>query len=166
MLAVLLFAAAVAAAATPPKVFSDGPGTYTLPIPDTCSVRPKSGPNTPSFIDCAHGYAFVEVGPGSDKPSLQKIVNSLIGNWNNLKLLQNQMAGKLGGLPSRLIYAEGTLNNEPASIEMIAATKGGQWYVLTMAAPQNEWAADGLAYFASIKAGFKFTAPARKPQKK
>jgi hypothetical protein len=164
MLGLFLFAA-IASAATATKTFSDDPSHYVVTVPAGCTIRPKSG-NTPTFIDCGKGYVRVAVGPGSDLPSLQKVVNTLIGSWNNLKLLENTPAGKLGGLPSRVIYAEGTVGGQPGSIEMLAATRDGRWYVLAMASPQNEWVSDGARYFAAAKTGFRFVGKPATPKKK
>ena len=162
MLGVMLSAAVVLAAAAP-ATFSDDPAAYTIAVPAQCTVRAKTK-TVYAFIDCGKGYARVASGPGSDLPSLQKIVNGVIGNWSNLKLIQNQPGASLGGVTARNIYAEGTSGNEPSSIQMIAATRNGHWYVLVMAAPQAEWTRDTAVYFSLVKAGFHFTAapPAKK----
>jgi len=157
--------AALTIAATAPKTFSDDPSQYVVKVPANCTVRAKVSATLPSFIDCGKGYARVATAPGSDEPSLQKLVNTLIGNWDNLKLIQNQMAGTLGGVPSRLIYAEGTVGGQPDSIEMLAVTRGGRWYILVMAAPQSEWVSDGVRYFAAVKNGFTFTGKPAQPKK-
>ena len=162
----MLLSAAMFAAAAAPKTYSDDPIHYVVTVPAGCTLRPKTK-NVYSFIDCGKSYSRVAAGTGSDMPSLQKLVNTIISNWDNLKLLENEPGASLGGVTARTIYAEGTVGGQPDSILMLAATTGGRWYVLIMAAPQSEWVDDSARYFPFVKSGFHFTAkPAAKPAPK
>jgi hypothetical protein len=79
----------------------------------------------PAFIDCGHGFARVAITAGTTMAALQKLVNTIIGDWSTLKLIGNQPGASLGGSTARIIYAEGTIGGHNSSTEMLAATHNG-----------------------------------------
>ncbi len=141
----------------PPAAYVDTAHRYRFTMPAVCHAQPAAR-NVPAYVACGDGYVRVVFAPGAtDRPALQRVVNEIIGGWHDIKLLANAPAGKLGGQPARMIFAEGI---EPggmtSNIQMIAAVKDGGWYVVTFVLPAREWTANALPYFAPIKTSFRF----------
>ena len=135
--------------------YTDPMHRYHFTIPSNCT--PSSGAkNQSDVISCNNGTAFVVFAAGgSDEPALQRLVNSVIGDWTSLKLIANDRRATFDHRPARSLFAAGARPDHAiANIQIVAVAKDGGWYALVT--QSSTWPADARRYFKPISDSFHF----------
>ena len=134
--------------------YSDPGHRFHFTIPSGCT--PARGAANADVLSCHNGTASVVFAAGgTDQPALQRLVNHVIGDWTNLKLLANDRRAALDHRPARSIFAAGVRPDHAiANIQIVAVAKNGGWYALVC--ESSTWPADAKRYFDPIAASFRF----------
>jgi len=149
-------------AATAGLVLALGTARYGTPvhrfhfaIPSGCT-QVSGAKDQPDVVSCNNGTARVLFAAGgSDEPALQRLVNHVIGDWTNLKLIGNDRHAMLDHRPARSLFAAGARPDHAiANIQIVAVAKDGGWYALVT--ESSTWPADSKRYFKPISDSFHF----------
>jgi len=126
---------------------------FAIPAGCTSAAGAKSQPDV---VSCNNGTARVMFAAGgSDEPALQRLVNRVIRDWTNLKLIANDRRATLDHRPARSLFAVGVRPDHAiANIQIVAVAKDGGWYALVT--ESSAWPADSKRYFEPMSDSFHF----------
>ncbi len=143
-----------------PAQYVDPANRFRFTIPAVCRARPPVADGSAYFV-CGNGYVRVTFTAGpTSRAALQPIADSILHDWQGLKMLENHTAPPLDGRPARIIFVEGIgPTGTIGDLQMLAVAKDGGWYVLVLALPALEWRTNAAAYFDPIKRSFRFRRP-------
>ncbi len=135
--------------------YSDPTHRFHFAISSGCTSA-AGAKNQSDVVSCNNGTArVVFAAGGSDEPALQRLVNRVIGDWTNLKLIANDRRVTLDHRPARRLFAAGVRPDHAiANVQIVAVAKDGGWYAVVT--ESSTWPADSKRYFQPILDGFHF----------